>query len=707
MHLTLDLLRRFTPLPEAPAAARARLDAVGLEVKRLDASKPGVAVTLELLANRGDHHALVGLARELHAATGLGLMVPEGVPLEVGATPHPIHLEDARCPTYTLTPLFRDPAAPAGQLSADARALLAATGLAEVHPVVDATNVAAKELGQPTHAFDADRVVGPVRVRASRAGERAWLLFTPEPVALPEGLLVIADDEKVLAVAGVIGCEESKTTEATTRVLLESAAFDPVAVRLASRALGVHTDASARFERGSDFAAPLAGAGRVAALLAAAGWEVAGPTGVAGRWDDPRRTITWSPDACRRFLAVDADDATLFAILQRQGFVVLPNLDLDVATGAPRDPDALSVGVPTWRLWDVSHPADLYEEVAKALGYDETPVALPPIDLGAVPTPEEAARDRLADVLVGAGFYEVITDGFHGRALDEALGLPPDHPLLSHVETANALDRAYSLLKRTALPQAVEGVALNARFKHEQVLAFEFTRVFVPDAAAANGVCCEERVLWAIASGSAWPRTWTGAGRPADAAFMKGLAGELGHALGLPLRFTPLSDAAPLAALLHPGRRLEIRWGDVVVGALGEVHPGVVEAFKLKKARPVYLELSLDPLVAAFSSPPRGEPFSEPPAVPPVTRDLAFVVPRGVPVAEVVAAVRDGAPAWLLGVDVSDAWSPEGAPHTVWTLTLRLDVAAEARTTDALNAVAEAAVARVAARLGDRGVSLR
>ena len=128
---------------------------------------------------------------------------------------------------------------------------------------VDATILAGLELGQPTHAFDADKVVGPVTIRTSRAGEKAWPLFQPGPVEIPAGTLVIADDVKILAIAGVIGCEDSKTTADTKRLLLESATFDPPSVRIAARALGLATDASGRFERGGDPTAPLVGAGRV------------------------------------------------------------------------------------------------------------------------------------------------------------------------------------------------------------------------------------------------------------------------------------------------------------------------------------------------------------------------------------------------------------------------------------------------------------
>jgi phenylalanyl-tRNA synthetase beta chain len=325
---------------------------------------------------------------------------------------------------------------------------LAAADLQSVHAAVDATNLANLELGQPTHAFDADRIDGPIVVRTSRPGEKAHPLFTEEPVELPPDTLVIVDDTKVLAIAGVIGCEESKTTEHTTRMLLESATFDPVAVRKASSALGIHTDSSARFERGADPERPCVGAGRVAHLLITeAGWSVVGTTGQFGSWSNPDRMLTLSVAKASSFLALDLDMQEVTSRLERYGFTCASTTD-----------DGVTVTVPTHRLWDVEHTADLYEELAKSLSYSATPSTLPPIDRGSIPSEEEDREWRVGEVLLGMGFYEVITDGFLSRALSQALGLPADHVLNQHVEVTNSIERAPKRWKpcvrtRTGRPQ--------------------------------------------------------------------------------------------------------------------------------------------------------------------------------------------------------------------------------------------------------------
>lgn len=703
MRISLDVLNRFVALPADPRAARTLLDEVGVEVKRVDFAAPGVPLTLELLANRGDHYCYAGVAREVSGRTGAALCIPRGIALQTGASPHPVVIEAPDlCPLYTLTRLDR---VADGGLGADALRVLESGGLASKGAVIDATNVVNLEIGQPTHAFDASTIRGPITIRRAREGETALPLFATARVVVPTGALVIADDEKILAIAGVIGCEESKTTASTTSVLLESAAFDPVAVRKASRALSIHTDSSARFERGSDFGLPLLGAGRVAELLEGAGWAVQGTTGVSGDWQDPGRVISLDPALARRFLGVDTSDAEILSRLERYGFLVGPDATFDVVTGKNLRPERVSVRVPTWRLPDVEFAQDLYEELAKSLGYDLTPQALAPVDKGSLPSADERARFAVDAVLVAHGFAEVFTDGFYARALRERMGIGEGHPLFAHVETANALDRAYSLLKNNALAQAVDAVALNVNLGTPAFKAFEVTRTFHPDAGAPNGVCTERRLLWAIAVGDERPRTWAGSGRPADVFLLKGMVGELARALGLKLGFSRGAfEGEPLADLLHPERRLRILAADGrPVGLLGEVHPSVIASFKLKKARPVYLEIDWEALVQPSARPA----YAEPPDRQPIVRNLAFTLPHAFEAGEVSAALTEAGPAWLEALSIVDRFDHEADGAPVRTFTWELVFAGGDRTADEVNEVLSALVDAVHARFGARGVKLR
>jgi phenylalanyl-tRNA synthetase beta chain len=484
---------------------------------------------------------------------------------------------------------------------------------------VDATNLSNVELGQPTHAFDADTIAGGITVRLSRRGERAWPLFAAEPREIPEGLLVIADDDKILAIAGVIGCEESKTTDATTRLLLESACFDPVSVRKAGRALGIHTDACARFERGADPTYPLVGAGRVVHLLEHAGWARVGATGLVGDWRDPERDVRARLARMNDFLATTLSATEAIERLHRYGF------------HARLDGDALVVRVPPHRLWDVEHWADLAEELLKSIGYNATPAVMRPMDRGALPSALEVARGAVEEVLLGNGFYEVLTDGFHGKALDEKLEVGPGHPLEAHVTILNAVERGFSLLKNNALAQALELVAENQRRLVHDARAYEWTRTFHPDPSSEDGVCRERPLLWAIAVGG--ERTWAGPARAADAYLMKGLVEEMATVLGLALEVGPWDDTLALSSAFHPGRRAAIRFEGRTVGLLGEVHPDVVRSFKVRRGAPVYLEIDQ----AVLARPGTLGRYQAPPDHQPIVRSLAFGLVERV----TAGAVRD------------------------------------------------------------------
>lgn len=706
MKIGLSVLRRFVELPEPFHEVRRWMDRVGLEVKRAAPDAPhGGGMTLELLANRGDHHCYEGVARELGARLARPVTLPPVAALTEGDPPHPVALRTDKVLRYSLTELRRVPGAAAAPLAAEALAVLDAAEMASVSPPVDATNVANLELGQPTHAFDADTIVGPITLRSSVEGEVAWPLFQPGPVPVPVGTLVVADDVKILAIAGVIGCEESKTTDGTTRILLESATFDPVSVRKAARAMGLSTDSSARFERGADPGRVLVGAGRVAALLEATGaWQRHGASGLVGGWSHPGRTLTFTLAAARAALGYPLEAVEVPSRLERHGFRVRTATTPEITFHAV---------VPSHRLWDVEFPADVYEELAKSVGYENFVPALPPIAMGSLPSAEEVSRRTVDEVLTGLGFYEIVTDGFYGRQARELLGIDESHPLWPHVETTNALDRAYSLLKNNTLHQALEAVATNERRKTRDLLVYEWTRTFHPaahvPAAARRDVppCVERKVLWLATAGGDRPRGWHDTRRPADAAFLRGVLRELGVALGVDLEAGPPAGvgAHPAADRLHPGRSGAIRSAGAVVGVYGEVHPAVVRAHRIKHAAPCWLEIDVAALFADGARPP----FAEPPATQPVTRALAFALPSGVESASVAAVLHANGPDSLAHVRVVDWFDlglgADGRPHAAVTFELEFD--GEPVSADATNQLLKDLATEVLRDFGPVGVTQR
>ena len=609
MNLSLNVLKRHIDIQQTPVELRHLLDDIGIEVKRMEEVEDDIVYGLELLANRGDHHSYVGIAREISGRTGGKICGPLTPVLTIGDG-YPVVNETEFCLRYTATKMKRN--AQAQSLSSIDLKPLEAAGIHSLSAPVDATNLSNIEIGQPTHVFDANKVDGPICIRLSQKGETAWLLFEEKAREIPEGTIVIADDAKILAIAGVIGCEDSKTTQDTTEIIIESACFDPVRVRITGRALGLHTDALARFERGSDPELAIVGAGRVVGLLESVGWELGGETTQVGSWDGRRQTISFDVADLNRFLGTELSNDEIIERLQRYDFRA------EDVRGT-----LVNLCVPTHRIWDVHTVFDIYEEVAKSVGYNSIPTTLPKIDKGALPSKLEQHRDLVENVLMGSGFLEVITDGFYGRTEFDKLGLSSDHILQQHVETQNSLDKGYSLLKNNCLLQAVDCVRKNMHKNHTNIKVYEWTRTFHLNPEAKNGVCDEQLKLWAVVSGSEQAQTWQGKSPVASPLYLKGLVGELSIQLGLDLNVRVEKETHVLAPLLHPHRQASIWLNDECVGVLGEIHPRICKEFKIKRARPCYIELSQNILTNA----PRGISYVLPDVHQPLVRTVAFSLP--------------------------------------------------------------------------------
>ncbi|MDR8414089.1 phenylalanine--tRNA ligase subunit beta [Nonomuraea sp. 3-1Str] len=689
MKLSVVGLRAFLPeLPHDLARVRAALDESGLEVKSVESDGSDSYVTLEFLANRGDHRSYAGVATELAARLHLPLTLPPVERPEVGDGPIRVAVESAACLAYSLTRLtVLDPKA---TLRADVTARLAAEDLLTGSALVDAANAAALELGQPTHAFDADRVSGTVHIRASRSGERAHLIGEREPRSLPAGLPVVADEEKILAVAGVLGCEESRVRDGTRRVLLESAAYDPVAVRKAAAAIGVSTAASQRYERGSDPTAVLQGAGRVIRLLEEAGAaERDGPSIVPVRWTAPPPRIALDPETCSDFLGIQLGLTDMESRLGDYGF---------------RHEGNGEFSVPGSRIWDVKEPEDLYEELARHIGFDTLPARPLPAGPGAPLTPKEELVQAIGGTLVGLGFYETFTEGFYGKETLRLLSPAESGPLARHVRILNAEDRRYSMLKNNCLAQAVAAVSANLRFKQGDVRLFEVTRVFEPDATADNGLCHEHEVIWAVALGSRASDQWSGKAGETDVFFLRGAVEEIALRCRADIAFRPIAPANPLAEVLHPHRGAEILLDGRYAGLLGEVHPDVRRRAGLGGNRPCYLELRLDAWKLR-KEPARRPPFHEDPGV---ERMVDFVMPRPVLSQDVLAVMTAVSPSWVRSIRVGDVFVPDGAAPGERSVTYVITCNSEpVRSAGEVNAMLQSFIETVTGRFAGQGVRLR
>ncbi len=538
---------------------------------------------LEVTGNRPDLLAVYGIAREVAALfpgrAELG-PVPGSEPVGGRDEPVEVAIEDFGAAPRYVGRLFRDVAV--GPSPAWLRARLAAAGMRAISNVVDVTNYVMHALGNPLHAFDFDTLRGGrIVVRAAREGE---VLRTLDGVErrLDPSVLVIADAERAVALAAIMGGEETEVTAETTSVLLEAANFEPAGILRTSETLSLRTEGSNRWEKGVD--PHLAGPAAVYAtelLVTLAGARWAGAADVHGELPE-RPVVRFRPERADALngLAVPADDQR--ALLGRLGFEV---------------DGAWEVTVPTWRARDVTREADVVEEVAR-VHLDEIPVTLPrrTAMFGRL-DPEQRLRRAVEDALAGAGFDEAYTGSLAG-----------DDPRPDALRLPEPLSAEHAVLRTTLLPGLVEAARRNVDAGNEGIALFEIARVYLP---SGEKLPDERRRVAGIAEGGF--------------ARAKGAVETLFGALG-----AELTVERTRRDELHPGKAAAVPGG-----WLGELHPSLLEgswgAF----------ELDLDELLAVA---PDRRVYEDVITYPALRQDLAFVVDEDVPAGELVAALRAAAP---------------------------------------------------------------
>lgn len=634
-------------------------------------------IDIDVFPNRPDLLSVLGVAREVAAITGEDLRVPtptvqEGD--EKAADAASVEVVDAElCPRY-LARVIRGVALGPSPLRTQVR--LTAAGMRPLSNVVDATNYALLELGHPTHAFDLDTLRGRgVVVRRAEDGETLVTLDGVERAFTPEDLM-IADLERAVAVAGVMGGAETEVGEGTTDVLLESAYFAPRGVLRTARRLGMRTEASVRFERGADPEAVGGAALRAAGLIA----EWAGGIVLSGEIDvgaaPPRHRVSIRPRRAGLLLGMEVSAVEVLDVMSRLGL-----------EGGEED-GVVTVEVPGRRV-DLRIEADLIEEVGRLRGYESLPSTLPGVAQAGGLDREQRVRRRIQDALVRAGLMQIHSVSF---ASPEDLGLFEDERR-DGVRVANPVSEEQAFLRSSLLPGLLRAAALSIGQQRPAVRLFEHGHVM----AAAEGGVDERDAVAALLAGPALEE-WPAERRPQDYLDAKGALEHLLEELGA----GGWTLGEPAGPPFHPGRSAAVLLDGERIGEVGELHPSVAERFDVG-GRVAALELRTAPLIAAVPERVEVRVVSR---FPPVRRDLAFVVDRSVPAAELRAAlVEEGSPL-LDRVLLFDVYDGEPLPEGKRSLAFAVDLRAEDRTLT--DAEAGEIVTRIAERLAaDFGAELR
>jgi phenylalanyl-tRNA synthetase beta chain len=680
MIISTNWLADYVQLPGTTAEFVHRLLMAGLNHESTTAVGDDEAIEIEVTSNRPDCLGHVGVAREAALLFGRPLHVPDPRPLE-GPTPAARSVAVAIeagdiCPFYSARVIRGVKVGPSPPWLVER---LRTVGVASVNNVVDVTNYVMLETGQPLHAFDLAKIRGGrIVVRRARAGE-PFEAINHKTYELTDRMGVIADGERPVALAGVMGGADTEITATTTDILLESAQFAPLPVRAAARGLVLASDSSYRFERGPDPAmVDWAGRRAAALILEFAGGTLEAGTVEAGRLACTPAVIPLHPGRVAEVLGVDVPDERQREILAGLGFVAEPG-------GSHR------WRAPTWRR-DAWREIDLVEEIARIEGYDRVPE-----DVAVAARPVEwSARERTiraaGEVLVAAGFCEAMTRSVVSEAL-EAEGGPWGGA--TPLSISPALVRGADRLRRTLLPSLLEARAGNAAVGTSDADLFEIARAYVArataDEAAPSPV--EEPLLLSFVSGGGF-------------AHGKGLAAAVLARLGLDGRRGPERiEYRPFAwNLFAAGRGAELvlhgAGGEACrVGVLGEVAGAVASRAGLEG--PIVAgELRLDRLEFAAG---RDRPLVRPSDFPAVQRDVNLVVDDGVPWATLEAAIHESAGGLLEDCRLVQVWQDAerlGPGRKSMVVTLRLRSGTGTLSRDEATAAVDAMVAECGRRAG-------
>jgi len=586
-------------------------------------------IDIEMTPNRGDCLSILGIARELAVLTGARLKrkdVP-GMQAETGEKPRVVLGAGQSCPRFAgrridgLATGVRTPMWMAERLRR--------CGVRPLSPVVDVTNYVMLELGQPMHAFDAGRVHGSLGPRFARKGETLALLDGSSVTLTPE-TLVIADDSSPVALAGIMGGEDSAISEATTSIIFEAAHFRPQVIAGRAREFGMQTDSSYRFERGVDPNMPPVASHYATWLL----------SGIAGGRPGPvvdQRLNRYLPKRAPILVRASQIDRLLgTAVPRRSARDVFGRIGTSVAPTTA----GWRVTPPSHRF-DLERECDLIEELARVRGYDTIPANHPSMPATArVGSESDVATGDIKQVLVERGYREAITYSFVDAGLQDRLT-----PGAGHLALANPLTDKMGVMRNTIWTGLLQAAMANLNRQHGRVRLFEVGKIFRINGRRSREVA----VIGGVAAGPVHPLQWGVETRPADFFDVKSDVEALLSLSGRPEAFEFRRDEG---GALHPGQAAVVHLDGAPVGRLGRLHPGLQAELDLD--RPVFLfEVALESVRKRRLPAYRG--VSRFPAI---RRDLSLAVDGSQPVAELLETVRETAGGMLAGLDVFDLYTP-------------------------------------------------
>jgi phenylalanyl-tRNA synthetase beta chain len=647
MRVSLDWLKDFVKIDAAPEAIAEKLTMTGLEVEAIERVDDDVVFEVNVTPNRADCLSILGIARELSVSYGVPLVFPD-IDIAADATGLDFNIEIIEpelCPRYAGR-IVRD--LKVGPSPAWMKKRLESCGIRSINNVVDVTNYVLLEFGHPLHAFDLRTLRGNmIRIGTPKAvtGQASMKFRTLDNIErdVPGDALMIWDGERPVAVAGVMGGLDSEVTEDTTNIFIESAYFEPTSVRRTSKALGLKTDASYRFERGTDIKALKKALERAALLMKdLAGGSICGKMDIYPKSFRPKE-ITVRYQRVNKLLGLSLSPETILGCLQGLG------LEIDSRTG-----DGFSVKVPPYRM-DITMEADIIEEVARFYGYDRIPVELPEAILGGDERKDDICavkiRREIRQSFLKTGFTEAINLSFMGAQELDLLSIPQDDPRRRLVGIMNPLREEEAFMRTTILPALIRNLLHNISHGNRDLRFFEISRVFMDN--GAGSLPTETKRFAAVyfreKSKSLYKED------AADFYIVKGVVEAMLSGLGI----GNISYVRSGEPFLHPGRSADIMIGGRKAGYVGALSPEVTDRLAIKAARPTIIALEMD-LAAVIEASRREIKYRQLPKYPFMERDTAIILDAGIEAAAIIGQLKAFPSDLIEDISIFDVYQGKG-----------------------------------------------
>jgi phenylalanyl-tRNA synthetase beta chain len=649
MKISIEWLKEYVDVPEAPARLKEDLTLSGLVVESVMESDGNTVLELEITSNRPDCLSHVGVAREVAALYQRPLRMPplrKRLQLRTDKLPYSVEILDPKlCPRYVGLVMDGIRVAPSPSWM---QRRLNAAGMRPVNNIVDITNYVLLELGHPLHAFDFNQLRrGKIVVARARGGQKMTTLDGIERV-LDEEMLLINDGEGPVAIAGVMGGLHSEISESTRIVLLECAYFDPLSVRRTAKKLGLSTEASYRFERGADWDNTVRAIARTCTLIEEhAGGRIAG--GVQDVYPTKINPVAIELHRARAesLLGVKLTDDFVESTLRRLNFKLVR-----------RGRSAWQVTCPTYRA-DMELEADLIEELARFHGYQNIPTTIPPARSAGIPSPVHHYESTARRILLGLGYSEAVNLSFAGES--EHQEFPPQGGG-GRVAIRNPLTEETQFMRSTLAPGLVRSARRNFNYDLRQVSLFEIGNVY---RSGPDGKPVERATLGILATGDFAKHNWAHPEGSYDFFHLKGVVMALLQGMrSAPAAITPVSDVP----WLNSADASAISIDGQCVGVVGSLHPELEEKYKLKQ--PVFLaEIDYAALCRLAFTSAHYEPL---PKYPAAERDLSILVGRDATYGAIRSGIEGLGIGELVKTDLIDVYEGNKVPQGKISLTLRL-----------------------------------